>query len=173
MKILKKGIEAVKSTVIAMIEKPVITENDKGEKITEMVETRMVKCQHATAHNILGKGERYQLTWNVDLSELTEDERDIAAAEHFLIKIRRPLAKDEKPESANWDEMTFNAKEYTSRRLSKVAKAARTIADFTDEQLAELGLVRAPSAPEFDEENNEEMEIVETPAKKKGKKKAK
>ncbi len=83
------------------------------------------------------------MTWSISLVELTDAEIAEAAAEHFLIKIRRTFAKVEKPTDDDWDHKTFDANDFKSTRISKAEKLVKTLADFTDEELAALGLVRA------------------------------
>jgi hypothetical protein len=124
MKTLKKGESAEKSTIA-------------GEDIN------MVECVHATVHTSLSDGERFQMTWWVDFSDMTEAQIREAAAEHFIIKIRRTLAKVKKPANDDWNNVTFKAKDFLTQRVSKTEKLAATLATFTDEQLAALGLSRS------------------------------
>ncbi len=124
MKTLLKGESAEKSTV-----------NSKG--------SNAVDCLHATVHPSLSDGERFQLNWAIDLSNLTDEQIYEAAAEHFIIKIRRTFAKIKTPKNDDWNNVTFDAKDYITSRTSKTEKLAATLATFTDEQLAALGLSRA------------------------------
>jgi hypothetical protein len=122
----------------------ILKTGDKGMKDTKIdVSAKIATCIHQSTHESLVKGSRFQLTWNVDLSNLTDEEMLEAAAEYFIIKIRRDLAKDKKPAATSWDNATFDAKKYVTARTSPVDKIRKALAGFTDEQLAALGLVKA------------------------------
>lgn len=82
------------------------------------------------------------MTWNIALENLTDAEKDAAAAEYFLIKIRRDFSKDKKPTATKWDGATFDAKNWVTKKSDPVAKAQKAIAGFSDEMLAALGLSR-------------------------------
>ena len=107
------------------------------------VEGNFVECNHATVHPTLGEGERFQLAWSLNFDDLSQAEIMEAAAESFIIKIRRVLAKDSKPQDADWDHAQFNCKEFVSVRTSKTEKLAKTLAAFSDDELAALGLTRS------------------------------
>ena len=124
MKILKKGEAQSKSTQAD-------------------VETNVVTCVHATVHQSLVKEERYEMTWRINFANMTQAQILEAAAEHFIIKIRRTFAKVEKPKNNEWNNKEFKAKEFVSVRTSKVEKLAATIAQLDDDALAALGLTRA------------------------------
>lgn len=106
-------------------------------------ENSCVECVHATVHPSLGKDERFQMAWSLNFENLSEQEIMEAAAEHFIIKIRRVFAKDSKPQDADWDNAQFDCKEFVTARMTRVEKAAKTLQDFSDEELAALGLTRA------------------------------
>ncbi len=121
-----------------------LLKNEVAEKSTTYDQDKnVVTCVHATVHKSIGDGERFQMTWRIKLSELTDAQIAEACAEYFIIKIRRTFAKVDKPQSDNWDNARFNAKDYVSVRVSKTEKLARTLADFSDEELAALGLKRS------------------------------
>ena len=103
----------------------------------------VVTCVHATVHKSIGDGERFQMTWGIKLGGLTDAQIAEACAEYFIIKIRRTFAKVDKPAASDWDNVTFDAKDYVSVRVSKTEKLARTLADFSDDELAALGLKRS------------------------------
>ncbi len=124
MNILLKGITSNKSTVAN-------------------VDANSVECNHATVHPTLGEGERFQLAWSLDFSNISQQEILEAAAESFIIKIRRVLAKDSKPQDVDWDNATFDVSDFITVRTSKTEKLVKVLADFSDEQLAALGLTRA------------------------------
>lgn len=136
MKVLKKGDTGSKST-------------------TANVDNKTVTMQHVSAHPALGDEAKFNLTWTIDLSKLTEAELLEAAAEHFLIKVRRDFVKAgvtknadgkvtkiEKPAAKDWDKATFDAKAYVTKRQSKQEKLLSALSQFTDEQLAQWGLTR-------------------------------
>lgn len=121
----------------------ILQKGDVQDKATiANVETKVVECVHATVHTSLVPDERFQMTWNVFLGNLTEAQIMEAAAEHFIIKIRRTFAKIKNPSNDEWNNVTFDAKDYITSRTSKTEKLAATLATFTDEQLAALGLTR-------------------------------
>ncbi len=74
---------------------------------------------------------------------MTQEQIVEAAAEHFLIKIRRNFRNTDKPKAKDWDNVTFDCADFITARTSKVEKMAKTLADFSDEQLAALGLKRS------------------------------
>jgi len=104
---------------------------------------------HSTVHKSLNDGERFEMNWTLDFSEMTQDQIVEAAAEHFIIKIRRDFSKVDKPKNNDWNNKKFNCSKYISRRVSKIDKMAKTLADFSDEQLAALGLERAVKDGDF------------------------
>ena len=122
----------------------IIKKGETGSKSTSAnVDGNFVECTHCTVHKSLEGGERFQMAWSLDFDGMTQAQIMEAAAEHFVIKIRRGLANDDNPQNADWDDANFKVTEYVSRRISKVDKMAKTLADFSDEQLAALGLTRA------------------------------
>ena len=122
----------------------IIKKGETGNKSTTCNKvTGVIDCVHQTVHPSIGKDSRYQLTWGINLANLTEEERDVAAAEYFLIKIRRTFSKIKKPTDDDWNNVEFDAKDYLTVRVSKAEKLVRTLAQFSDEELAALGLTRA------------------------------
>ncbi len=121
----------------------IIKKGETGSKSTTAHENGIVTCIHQTVHPSIGKDARFQMTWDIDLANLTPEETAIAAAEHFLIKIRRTFNKVSKPVDKDWNNVAFDAKDYVTVRVSKTEKLARTLAQFSDEELAALGLTRA------------------------------
>lgn len=117
---------------------------ESGNKSTT-VKGKVAECIHTTVHPSLGDGERYQLTWRLNFANMTEEQILAAAAEHFVIKIRRSFSKVEKPKNNDWNNVEFDCAKYITQRVSKIDKIAKTLADFSDEQLAAMGLVRAES----------------------------
>lgn len=107
------------------------------------VELNVVNCVHATVHPSLNDQERLEMLWTISFEDMTEEQILEAAAEHFLIKIRRTFAKVEKPKNNDWHNITFKAIDHIAKRVSKVDKMVKTLADFSDEQLAALGLIRS------------------------------
>ena len=107
------------------------------------VDGNFVECNHATVHPSLSEGERFQLAWSVDFSNLNQAQIMEFAAEAIIIKIRRVLAKDSKPQDVDWDNATFDAAEFVTVRASKTEKLAKALATFSDEELAALGLTRS------------------------------
>ncbi len=118
-----------------------------GNKSTT-VEGNFADCVHTTVHKSLNDGERFQLNWNLDFSKMTQEQIVAAAAEHFIIKIRRSFSKCDKPKNDDWNNVSFDCSKYISTRTTKVEKMVKTLADFSDEQLAELGLIRAEESTE-------------------------
>lgn len=123
MKILKVGETSHKST-------------------TANVDANFVECVHATVHESLKDAGRFEMNWFLHFENLNQAEIMEAAAEYFVIKIRRTFAKDSKPQDADWDHAQFDCKKYVSVRTSKAEKLAKSLADFSDEELAALGLTR-------------------------------
>ena len=121
----------------------ILKSGESSAKSTVATPEGLVTCRHATVHKSLGDGERFDLTWVVDLRDLSAEETAAAAAEYFIIKIRRVFAKIDKPKSAEWDNAEFDAKDFVTVRQSKTEKLAKTLATFSDEELAALGLTRA------------------------------
>jgi len=121
----------------------IIKKGETANKSTNVnVAGNFVDCVHSTVHKSLNDGERFQMEWSLNFDEMTQEQIMEAAAEHFIIKIRRDFAKSEKPQDVDWNNATFQVVEYISRRISKIDKMAKTLADFSDEQLAALGLSR-------------------------------
>jgi len=102
-----------------------------------------VECNHATVHPTLSEGERFQLAWSVDFSNVSQQQILEFAAESVIIKIRRVLAKDSNPQDKDWDNASFDAQEFVTVRASKTEKLAKALATFSDEELAALGLTRS------------------------------
>ena len=121
MRILKKGETAAKSTIAN-------------------VESNFVECVHATVHESLKGDERFQMAWSLDFSNLTNEEIFEAAAEHFVIKIRRGFANDTAPADVDWDGAQFDCKKFVSKRMSKVDKIAKDLSALSDDALQALGL---------------------------------
>ena len=122
MKLLKQGESASKSTV---------------------VEGKIAHCTHTSVHPSIEKGSKYQVRWSISFEDMSEEEILKAAAEHFIIRIRRDFAKDENPHNDNWNNVTFKAKDYLStQRTSKIEKITKQLEQFTDEELAAMGLTR-------------------------------
>ena len=126
MQILKVGEVSTKSTVAN-------------------VDANFVECSHATVHDSLKDSGRFQMDWSLNFENVTQAEIMEAAAEHWVIKIRRDFAKDSDPQDVDWNDAQFDVKKYVSKRISKTEKLAKALADFSDEQLAALGLTRSES----------------------------
>lgn len=124
MKTLKKGEKSLKQTSVDL-------------------KSKLVTCDHASTHKTLSDGARFQQRWVLDYSDLSEEEIATAMAEYFLIAIRRRFASCDKPKAADWDNVTFDLRDFITVRQSPVEKAARLLESFTDEQLAAMGLKRA------------------------------
>ncbi len=107
------------------------------------VENNTVNCVHATVHKSLGKDERFEMAWCISFEDMTQAQILEAAAEHFIIKIRRTFAKVDKPQNNDWNNSTFKAVDFVTVRQSKTEKLAATLAQFSDEELAALGLTRS------------------------------
>ena len=119
-----------------------LLKGESGTKSTTAnVEENYVACNHTTVHKSLGDGERFQMLWNISFEDMTQKQIMEAAAEHLVIKIRRPFGKVDHPKNDDFNNVTFKAVDYISIRTSKVEKMAKGLADFTVEQLAELGLM--------------------------------
>jgi len=122
-----------------------------GKSTTADVENQTVTCRHLSSHASLGsqkKGNetpKFDVTWIFDMSKCSLAEIYCMAGESLVIKERRIFTKDPKPTDEAWDNATFDAKELVTRKMSRVDKAAKTLKDFTDEELAVLGLTRAKS----------------------------
>ena len=121
-----------------------LLKGETGNKSTD-VDGNLAVCVHKTVHKSLSKDVCYQLNWTLDFSNMTQDQIVEAAAEHFIIKIRRSFGKCDKPENDDWNNVTFDVSKYIKTRTSKIDRMVKTLADFSDEQLAEMGLVRAES----------------------------
>lgn len=116
-----------------------LLKGETGNKSTTAnVDTEIVTCVHTTVHQSISKDERFQMTWLLFFGDMTEAQILEAAAEHFVIKIRRSMAKVAKPTNDDWNNVTFNVKEYITSRVSHVDKMAAKFAGFTDAQKEEL-----------------------------------
>jgi len=97
-------------------------------------------CHHASAHPVIDKTERFQLEWRFDFSDCPTELIQRAAAEYCLIAKRRQFVKVKNPKSSEWDGVTFAAGDLIPTPQSKAAKVLKTLAAFTPEQLAEMGI---------------------------------
>lgn len=121
-----------------------LLKNEKANKSTVAnVEAAFVDCVHATVHKSLGDGERFEMHWSITFDGMSQKEILEAAAEHFIIKIRRTFAKVAKPQNDEWNNVIFEAKDFVSIRTSATEKLAAKLATFSDEDLAALGLTRS------------------------------
>jgi len=121
-----------------------LLKNEKANKSTKAdVEANAVDCVHATVHKSLGDGERFEMRWNISFADMTQEEILEAAAEHYIIKIRRTFSKVSKPQNDDWNNVTFPAIDYLSIRTSATEKLAAKLATFSDADLAALGLTRS------------------------------
>jgi len=102
-------------------------------------------CHHASAHPTLSDGERFQLNWSFDFTNTPAELVQRAAAEYCLIAKRRQFVKDKKPSDKDWNGVTFAAETLIPTPQSKAAKVLKTLAAFTPEQLAEMGIVLTES----------------------------
>ena len=98
-------------------------------------------CHHASAHPLLSDGERFQLEWSFDFSDCPPRLVQRAAAEYCLIAKRRQFVKVKSPKNGEWNGVTFFAADLIPEPQSKAAKVLKTLAAFTPEQLAEMGIV--------------------------------
>ena len=130
MLLIKKGETASKST------------NAQKDEDSSTGLNGLVDCVHSTVHKSLNKDERFEMKWTLNFDGMTDAQIIEAAAEHFIIKIRRDFAKVDKPENDEWNNVEFLVSKYLTKRTSKIDKMAKTLADFSDEQLAALGLSR-------------------------------
>lgn len=122
MKVLKKGETSRKETIIV-----------EGSDIVE--------CHHASAHPSLEKGSRYQVKWSVDFSDCSRAQLLRAAAEYCIIANRRLFVKVSKPKNDDWNNVVFKAGDLIPTPASKSAKLLKTLAGFTPEELANMGIV--------------------------------
>ena len=106
------------------------------------VDNSCVECNHATVHPTLSEGERFQLAWSVDFSNVSQQQILEFAAESVIIKIRRVLAKDSAPQDVDWNNAAFDAQDFVTVRASKTEKVAKLLATFSDDELAALGFSR-------------------------------
>jgi len=121
-----------------------LLKNETANKSTNAdVDSGIVTCVHATVHKSLGDGERFEMSWDISFAEMTEAQILEAAAEHFIIKIRRTFAKVSKPKNDDWNNVIFKAKDFVSVRTSATEKLAAKLATFSDADLAALGLTRS------------------------------
>ncbi len=128
-----------------------LLKNESASKSTNAVKDEkalnglngVVDCVHATVHKSLNDGERFEMHWAIDFADMNEAQILEAAAEHFIIKIRRTFAKIDSPKNNEWNNVTFKAQDFLTVRTSKAEKLAATLATFSDEDLAALGLSRS------------------------------
>ena len=114
-----------------------LKKGEAGRKSTT-VENDVATCIHQTVHSSLDDGARYQLTWMIDFADMNHADILAMAAEHIIIKIRRDFAKCDKPENDDWNNVTFDAKDYVTKRVDKTEKIAKQIATMTDDEKAAL-----------------------------------
>lgn len=115
-------------------------ETSRKETIT-VAGSDIVTCHAASAHPSIDKGARFQLEWGFDFSKCSQELRDRAAAEYCLIAQRRVFVKAAKPTAAEWDKQVFNARDLIPTPTSKADKVLKTLAAFSPEELAEMGIV--------------------------------
>ena len=121
----------------------ILKAKEKGFKATTVdAENLLVTCHTTSVHESLEKDCRFQFTWVFDFNDCPMDLILRAAAEKIVIANRIPFKTDKKPTAAKWDNRTFLAKDLIAVPADKVSKAKKTVAGFTDAQLAELGLTR-------------------------------
>ncbi len=124
MKVLKKGESSRKETVVNS-------------------ESLQVECHHASAHPSLGDGARYQLHWSIDFSDCPQSQILRAAAEYCIIANRRNFVKDSKPQDVDWTDCTVEAQDLIPTPTSKADKVLKSLAGFSAEELADMGIVLA------------------------------
>ena len=139
MKTLLKGETSRKETIINTSDGVANIEKLIAEGALDSV------CHHASAHPTLSDGERFQLEWNFDFADCPLAQIVRAATEYCLIAKRREFVKDKKPSDKNWNGVLFSAKDLIPTPQSKAAKVLKTLAAFTPEQLAEMGIVLTES----------------------------
>ena len=115
-------------------------ETSRKETIIDADNAR-VTCHNASAHPSLSDGERFQLEWTFDFSETPQSQILRAAAEYCLIAERRVFVKSKAPKDKDWNGAVFAAGDLIPTPQSKAAKVLKTLAAFTPEQLAEMGIV--------------------------------
>ena len=135
MKTLLKGETSRKETII--------TTSDNVADIDSMIHAGDLSstCHHASAHPSLSDGERFQLEWDFDFADCPLTQIIRAATEYCLIAKRREFVKVKAPKNGEWNGVLFSAKDLIPTPQSKAAKVLKTLAAFTPEQLAEMGIV--------------------------------
>lgn len=133
----------------------ILLKNMKGQKSTKADPDRdLVHCIHCSAHkNTLNEGERYQCHWIIDFADLTDAEVLEAAAEYFIIAIRRKMAACDAVLDFDFgDGKVFMAKDFVSRRVTEFEKLAERLAQISEEQVQELLKMYQPEkSPEIEE----------------------
>lgn len=122
MKILKSGETSRKETIVD-------------------AKASLVECHHASAHPSLEKGARFQVKWTIDFTGASQEQILRAAAEYCIIANRRNMVKVSKPKNDDWNNVVFPAGDLIPTPASKTAKVLKTLAAFSPEELAEMGIV--------------------------------
>jgi hypothetical protein len=123
-------------------EMKILKAKERGRKETIVdVDAKTVVCHHATAHESLEKGARYQLEWTIDFSKTPIEQVFRAAAEYCVIANRRNLAKVKKPTDADWNQIVVDATPLIPKHVSKLEKARKSLEAFSPEELADMGIV--------------------------------
>lgn len=168
---LHGGLAAIIETAQKVSDMKILKAGETGSKST-VVDTvsNVVRCKHVSTHPSLPKDAKYNVTWNMDLSNLTEEQKAEAAAEYFLIKVRRDFVKagvtrkDGKvvktvaPSDDDWDNAIFDCAKYVTKRESREEKMLKALSQFSDDELAAWGLQRAAA----DDITEDEQDVDES-----------
>lgn len=122
----------------------IVKQGEKGRRET-IVKDDVATVHHVTQNGYGDNAQHYQLTWHFNFKDVTREELEELAAKHLTINVspgRAAFKKEEKPSEDEWDDRTYNVREWLDserkQRLSRLEKAQRLTSGMTEEEKAEL-----------------------------------
>lgn len=119
----------------------------KGEKGVNSckIDGDVVTLQHQTVHPKLAPretGERISLTWHFDFTDVSRNELLELAARSLVITMRAPFKTLDAPSPSDWDDKTFDVREWIDNEkrkpADKLANARKAFQNLSEDEKAAL-----------------------------------
>lgn len=116
----------------------IIKQGEKGRRQT------LVNGDISTVHHVtLNKptDQHYQLTWNFDFKDVSKKQLIELSTKYLVIQMRPPFKVASNPTDKDWDNVTFDVKEYfqkSRKKLTPLEQGERLKASMTPEERKEL-----------------------------------
>lgn len=147
--ILRADVAFLPQSIEGYIMNFVILSSDEKAEVGTVINNDIATVKHATVHPKLAPAttkRRIQFTWHFDFTDVTRAELMEIASRSLVITMRAPFKTLDEPRPEDWNDKTFNVREWldTERRqpADKVANAKKAFDKLSDEQkqaiLAEL-----------------------------------